>query len=100
MIAQGTLDELRTRAGERDVLRVVGSFPAGTGGRAAGRLDDTKIVTDEEDELVLSLPNASRRLPDVYDALEAEGAEVHETVLTRPSLESLFIELTGRELRD
>ena len=28
------------------------------------------------------------------------GADVRETVLTQPSLESLFIKLTGRELRE
>ena len=100
VIAKGTLEQLRSRAGERDVLRVAGRFPEGVGAGAAGRLGDANVVTDEEDELVLSLQDASRRLPDVYAALEAEGAEVHETVLTRPSLESLFIELTGRELRD
>jgi hypothetical protein len=28
------------------------------------------------------------------------GGEIQETILTRPSLESLFIDLTGRELRE
>lgn len=100
VIAQGTLEELRSRAGERDVLRLEGSFPDGCGRRAAERLGEARIVNEGPEVLVLSLADASRRLPAVYDALEAEEAEVHETVITRPSLESLFIELTGRELRD
>ena len=34
------------------------------------------------------------------EELEGLGAEVHETTLTQPNLESLFIKLTGRELRE
>jgi hypothetical protein len=33
-------------------------------------------------------------------ALTGVGAEVRETTMTQPSLESLFIKITGRELRE
>jgi hypothetical protein len=46
------------------------------------------------------LAEASRRLPEVFSALAAAGAEVRGTTLTQPSLESLFIKLTGKELRE
>jgi hypothetical protein len=36
----------------------------------------------------------------VFTALGAAGGEVRETTLTQPSLESLFIQLTGKELRE
>ena len=36
----------------------------------------------------------------VFAALASAGAEVRGTSLIQPSLESLFIKLTGRELRE
>ena len=44
--------------------------------------------------------DASRRLPAVFSVIEAAGGEVRGTTLTQPSLESLFIKLTGKELRE
>jgi ABC-2 type transport system ATP-binding protein len=39
-------------------------------------------------------------LSEIFSALNAVGATVRETTLTRPNLESLFIKLTGKELRE
>jgi hypothetical protein len=41
-----------------------------------------------------------RRLPAIFTAIETAGGELQETSLSQPSLESLFIKLTGRELRE
>jgi len=43
---------------------------------------------------------ADREIAKVGGALEAAGSEVRGTTLTQPSLESLFIKLTGKELRE
>jgi hypothetical protein len=43
---------------------------------------------------------ASRKLPAIFAALGAAGGDIQETTLSVPSLESLFITLTGRELRE
>jgi hypothetical protein len=39
-------------------------------------------------------------LPEILTMVTATGAAVRETTVTRPSLESLFIRLTGKELRE
>ncbi len=52
------------------------------------------------EHLVVALPEASSRLPEVFQVLESCGAEVRGTTLTQPNLESLFIKLTGKELRE
>jgi ABC-2 type transport system ATP-binding protein len=100
LIALGTLAELQSQVGERDLLRLAGRFePAGM--RAAlERLDGAEIVAVETGTLTVALADGTRKLPDVLAALTAAGAEVRETTLNRPSLESLFIKLTGRELRE
>jgi ABC-2 type transport system ATP-binding protein len=75
-------------------------FPANAAKSALDALDHIEILQADEALLVLSLPEASRRLPAIFSALAAAGAEVRGTNLTQPSLESLFIKLTGKELRE
>jgi ABC-2 type transport system ATP-binding protein len=103
VIARGTLAELRGMLGERDLLRLSGTFErerTAAALRAAAGLAGVEIVQCEERELTLSVQDASRKLPALFVALGAAGAEVRETTLTQPSLESLFIKLTGKELRE
>jgi ABC-2 type transport system ATP-binding protein len=103
IIARGTLAELRGMLGERDLVRLSGLFdPARTAAalRAADGLAGAELVQCEEREVTLALEGATRRMPALFAALAASGAEVRETTLSQPSLESLFIKLTGKELRE
>jgi ABC-2 type transport system ATP-binding protein len=100
IIAQGTLAELRALLGERDLLRLSGAFPPESARKAFERLDGIEVVQADESLLVLSLAEATSRLPAIFAALAAAGAEIRGTTLTQPSLESLFIKLTGKELRE
>jgi ABC-2 type transport system ATP-binding protein len=100
IIAAGTLAELRGRVGESDVVRFAGRFDPERVRDALQRMDGVEVVHAEPGELRLSLRDASRKLPDLFAALGAAGSEVRETTLTQPSLESLFITLTGKELRE
>jgi ABC-2 type transport system ATP-binding protein len=100
VIASGTLPELRARLGERDLVLLGGAFvPAAVRGALAA-LPDVEIVAADERALTLSLREASKRLAALFSALSAAGCEVRETTLRQPSLESLFIALTGKELRE
>ena len=100
IIAQGTLGELRAMLGERDILRLSGTFQPETARTAFERLDGIEVVQADENLLIILLADASRRLPAIFSALASSGAEVRGTTLTQPSLESLFIKLTGKELRE
>jgi ABC-2 type transport system ATP-binding protein len=105
LIAAGTLEELRAMMGERDLLRLTGAFqPALVEGALkhlnGSQAEAIEIVTATQDQLTLSLTGAARKLAAIFSALEAVGAEVRGTTLTQPSLESLFIKLTGKELRE
>ncbi len=100
IVAQGTLAELRAMLGERDLLRFVGAFQPEAAARELRAVEDVELAEAAADLLVLSLPGASHRLPEVFAALARAGAEVRGTTLIQPSLESLFIKLTGRELRE
>ena len=100
IIAAGTLTELRALLAEHDLLRLSGVFQPEAAKTALEHIDHIEILQSDENLLILSLPEASRRLPAIFAALAAAGAEVRGTTLTQPSLESLFIKLTGKELRE
>jgi ABC-2 type transport system ATP-binding protein len=100
IIAEGSLEELRRMIGERDLLRLGGDFEVARVRERLEKLADAELVQTEEELVTLALPGASERLSEVFDALRDAGATVRETTLTRPNLESLFIKLTGKELRE
>jgi ABC-2 type transport system ATP-binding protein len=100
LLALGTLEELRNLMGESDMLRLSGRFDAAAASAALAKLEHCEIIQAEADSLMVALRDATRRLPTIFAALAATGAEVHETTLNQPTLESLFIKLTGRELRE
>jgi ABC-2 type transport system ATP-binding protein len=103
VIAQGTLQELRAMLGERDLLRLSGVFDPAAAAKAlvaAPGLAGLEVVQSSAEQMTLSVAEATKRLPAVFAALAAAGSEVRETTLSQPNLESLFIRLTGKELRE
>jgi ABC-2 type transport system ATP-binding protein len=100
VIAAGTLAELRSILEQRDLLRLSGVFQPAAARAAVAPIDRIEVLQAEENLLLLSLIDASRKLPAIFAALEAAGCEVRGTTLTQPSLESLFIKLTGKDLRE
>jgi ABC-2 type transport system ATP-binding protein len=100
LLAEGTLDELRALAGEKDLLRLTGRFDPAAARRAMDALEDVEVLGATADSLALATRGASRRLPAIFAALAGAGADIQESTLRVPSLESLFIKLTGRELRE
>jgi len=99
LIAMGTLSELRGRTGGQDLLRLAGNFPERVGA-ALRAMTDVELVSSGEEHLVLSVVGGTRRLPELFDCVLGNGGEVRETTMTQPSLESLFIQMTGKELRE
>ncbi|MCE9592815.1 MAG: ABC transporter ATP-binding protein [Planctomycetes bacterium] len=99
MLAAGTLEELRARLGELDLVFFGGRFDVARGRAALASLGSIEVVQASESEFALACAEASKRLPQLLGALGSAG-EVRETTLKRPSLESLFIKLTGKELRE
>lgn len=99
IIARGSLSELRALIGERDLIRIAGAFEPGAVrmSLASSGLD---ILQADTGVLLLSTTGASQRLPAIFTALQTAGAHIHDTTLTQPTLESLFIKLTGKHLRE
>ncbi len=100
IIATGTLPELRAMLGERDVVRLSGSFDAQAAAGPLSQVDGIELVQVEEGSLTVAMRNASSRLSEVFRAFAAAGAEVRETTVTQPTLDSHYIKLTGKDLRE
>ncbi len=104
IIAKGTVDELKAQLGARDALQLSGTFPdEGTTAAIealAGSIADLEILGQADDSLLLTLSNASQHLPQIFAAITRAGGNVTETSLRSPNLETLFLLLTGKELRE
>jgi ABC-2 type transport system ATP-binding protein len=100
LLAMGTLDELRRMVGEKDLVRLAGRFDSSAATRALEAVDNVQVLSAAADALTIATAGASRKLPAIFAALASAGSDIQETTLSVPSLESLFITLTGRELRE
>jgi ABC-2 type transport system ATP-binding protein len=100
VIAAGTLPELRAMLDERDLLKLSGVFDPARVRDALLNVDGVEVLQAESELLLLSAADALKKLSVIFSALESADAEVRGTTLTQPSLESLFIKLTGKELRE
>jgi len=100
LLAIGTLGELRRLIGEKDLVRLTGQFDPAAVRAALSHVEQTEIVSAEAQTLMLAAEGATRRLPAIFAAVTSTGGEIQETSLSQPSLEALFIKLTGRALRE
>ena len=76
----------------------------GDPGRLAGRLAaDVEGVTrtrTTDDKIELHMQGADRLVPRIVLAAEREGFDLSDVSIAEPTLETVFISLTGKDLRD
>jgi ABC-2 type transport system ATP-binding protein len=99
ILAEGTLQELRRAAGEREIVALRGTFRPDTIPAAVAAMGQVQLIKATERELLFTLESAERQLSSLL-ALVGPLGEVREVAIRQPSLENLFIKLTGRELRE
>ena len=100
LIAIGTHQELVQIVGEMDRIiltvntateRVIEAWKATPG---------VKHVSAEDEKLTVMVDDSNRVLPRLFDAASASGARITSVDIQEPNLETVFLHLTGRELRD
>lgn len=100
MLSVGTLPELLGQAGEyQELVITLRTSPAEVLPtlKAAPWVHDC-LVTNEV--LTILTPNAEQALPRIFEILVDNNLQITEIKIKKPSLESLFLKLTGRGLRD
>lgn len=101
IIAQGTQNELRLLAGKMDFLKI-----ATIDGVQLTLLEVIKKISETEevkivDEAIEILTLQGRKiLPKIIEVLGNNGVRIKSVEVKEPNLESLFLHLTGRDLRD
>jgi len=100
ILTVGTLDELTRLAGEAEVLRLAGCFD---GIQARDRLQSiagVRVLQAGDGSATLSVAAGGPGLLAVLPAVLSSGLPLDDVSIQRPNLQSVFISLTGRELRD
>ena len=99
ILAEGTLKELTRQLGDGEIVTAQGSFDVDQVADQLRRMEQVRVVSVEAERLVLSAADGSgavRLLSKLLDGeLQIEGVSIQP-----PSLNGLFLKLTGRELRD
>lgn len=100
IIAMGTLNELRDVVGGMDVVAVtVGEVSDGIIA-AVNAIDGVEGVNQADGKMEVLTPSSGSILGKLVTTLESEGAHVTSVTVIEPNLESVFLHLTGKSLRD
>ncbi len=100
IIAEGTRRDLVALVGERDRLHLELSGDASTVADAVSAIDGIESCSSAGSELEVVTVSASRSLPDVVLSVTEAGLDVHSIQVSEPDLESVFLHLTGKALRE
>jgi ABC-2 type transport system ATP-binding protein len=98
IIASGTLNELRAEFGGNDIIQLSGSFDPPRVEQVVAELNG-EVLSLETGVLMMTIKEGARNLPAILQGISSTGADIHDTRLSEPNLESLFLKLTGKDLR-
>jgi ABC-2 type transport system ATP-binding protein len=98
ILAEGTLDELKAKLGEEEVVTLWGRFEAEAARAALEGLTAARVISAEPGRVSMTAVGggAAGLLGEIY----GRGLAIDRIAIEPPSLNALFLKLTGRELRD
>ncbi len=102
-VASGTSTELKAMIGTGERIRVEIADPVPLGEDALEglrRLEHVRTATYREPEVLVECSPGAHNLSDVMGALAAAGATCGRVTSEPPTLNDVFLEITGRALRD
>jgi ABC-2 type transport system ATP-binding protein len=100
ILAEGTLDELKSRVGGRDVVTVRGPFDSALVMPRLESLTGVQVASVEPGRMVLTVEGSGRGSVELLGRVLAADLPIDGISIQPPSLNTLFLNLTGRELRD
>ena len=99
ILAMGTLEELIKLVGEKDIVLISGPFGAEDARTVITGFKEAEVLSLAEGKIVLSL-EASKSIPLLLENCFKAGLRIDGITIKQPNLESVFLKLTGRELRE
>ena len=102
VIAEGTADQLKAQVGgERLEITVSDATRIGQAREVLQPLGVGPVVIEEHQRsLLMPVTGGASVLADALRRLDGEGIEVDDVGLRRPTLDDVFLTLTGHEIRD
>ena len=100
IVAAGTPDELKSRVSGDGVSVEVPPGTVPDAAEIAGRLPGAHEVTTAENTVRFRVPRGDTALPELLRAMDVHGIRLRSVQVHRPSLNDVFLTLTGRTLRD
>ncbi|HZN56247.1 MAG TPA: ABC transporter ATP-binding protein [Candidatus Polarisedimenticolaceae bacterium] len=100
ILAEGTLEELKRRVGGRDVITVRGAPDLSPLLPRIDAMPGVTVASAEAGKLVVAVDGSGRGAVELLSAVLSSGLAIDGISIQPPSLSTLFLNLTGRELRD
>jgi ABC-2 type transport system ATP-binding protein len=98
LVAQGTPEELKAEIGNDVVSVELHGADAGRTQAVIGELPGLERVIAEEDALALFVEDGASSIAEIVRRLDAADVAVGAISVSRPSLDDVFLEATGRRL--
>ena len=98
--AEGTRRELVALLGEKDRVSLKGTGDLQEAATSIGQLAEVDSAGVGEGEIQLIVTGASRRLAEILERARSAGASITGVDVVEPDLEAVFLNLTGKALRD
>ncbi len=97
--AQGTLKELISNLGEELEVEFSGVFDLDKVEKIMGEKPELKLIKLSEEKIVVEV-DAEEIIPETVELFMKTGIIINTMDIKRPNLETLFLKLTGKELRE
>ncbi len=99
ILETGSVKELAAIAGDEDIVTLKGSFTA-VELKTLLEFKEVTLLSAADQNATLSLKQGGMTITDLLGTCSAGAVDITDISLQKPSLESVFLKLTGRELRD
>lgn len=100
VIAIGTPREIQEKSESQSGIEAKLDRPVPPGDVPAFPEAIRTVLSDDRRQLTISSKRPARTLVEMVKWIDAQGIELDDVHLKRPTLEDVFIELTGKKLRD
>ncbi len=100
ILTVGTLEALTRQSGESEVLKVVGDFDEASANQRLSGLSGLRLIRVEAGAVLAGIDASGPGLLEILPQVLESGLSIDDVSIQKPNLQSVFISLTGRELRD
>jgi ABC-2 type transport system ATP-binding protein len=100
VIAAGTIDELQKLAGDADRVDVGASDVTPEIIAELKGIAGVTEVASQNGTVTVMVKDGNEKVSQILDVIKRGGARVKSVNILEPNLESVFLRLTGRALRD